>query len=81
MNDDYRFVLVDLEAWKESRSLNLPMDLMIPPDFQTELKKRFEETDIQYDVIINDLQTAINNENPNVTESEEEVDNRFSNFS
>lgn len=57
------------------------MDLMVPPDFQTELKSRLAETDIQYDVIIHDLQTAIDNENPNVTESGEDFDNRFSNFS
>lgn len=59
------------------------MDLMIPPDFQIELKKRFEETDIQYDVIIHDLQAAIDKENPkpNVTDSGDDYDNRFSNSS
>ena len=56
------------------------MDLMVPPDFQTELKMRMEEADIQYDVIISDLQSAINNENPNVTVSGDDFENRFSKF-
>ena len=54
------------------------MDLMVPPDFQTELSMRFAEADIQYDVKIQDLQTAINNENPNVTDSGDDFDHRNS---
>lgn len=74
------FDIAELEVWKETRSANSPMDLMVPPDFQTELKMRMEEADIQYDVIISDLQSAINNENPNVTVSGDDFENRFSKF-
>jgi hypothetical protein len=39
---------------------------------------RFADVKMNFDVKIEDLQTAINNENPNVTESDDELENRFS---
>lgn len=56
------------------------MDLMVPPDFQTELQLRLKEADIPYEVKISDMQMTINSENPNVTDSGDEFENRFSNF-
>lgn len=47
------------------------MDLLIPPDFQTELKLRLTDAKIPYVVTISDVQTVINNANSNVTISDE----------
>lgn len=55
-------------------------DFLISPDFVEELKMRFAEAKMVVDVKINDLQMAINNENPNITSSEDELDNRFSTY-
>lgn len=52
---------------------------MVPPDFQTELRMRLEEAGIPFDITINDLEIAIKEENPNVTDSGDDFDNRFSN--
>jgi hypothetical protein len=54
------------------------VDLLVSPDFQTELKLRLADAEIPYDVTISDMQIAINNENPNVTDSGDEFENRFS---
>lgn len=64
--------------WRESRSDNRPVDLLISPDFQTELKLRLADAQIPYEVKIADMQTEINNENPNITDSGTEFENRFS---
>ncbi|XP_045030537.1 carboxypeptidase B-like [Daphnia magna] len=61
----------ELDVWKESRSGNSTMDLLIPPDFQTELKLRLTDAKIPYVVTISDVQTVINNANSNVTISDE----------
>ncbi|XP_046451315.1 carboxypeptidase B-like isoform X2 [Daphnia pulex] len=66
----------ELEVWKEARSHNSPVDLLVSPDFQTELKLRLADAEIPYEVTISDMQTAINNENPNVTDSGDEYENR-----
>ncbi|KAI9553940.1 hypothetical protein GHT06_019211 [Daphnia sinensis] len=68
----------ELEVWRESRSDNSPVDLLISPDFQTELKLRLADAQIPYEVKIADMQTEINNENPNITDSGTEFENRFS---
>jgi hypothetical protein len=68
----------ELEVWKEARSHNSPVDLLVSPDFQTELKLRLADAEIPYEVTISDMQTAINNENPNVTDSGDEYENRKS---
>ncbi|KAK4007992.1 hypothetical protein OUZ56_013151 [Daphnia magna] len=67
----------ELEVWRESRSDNRPVDLLISPDFQTELKLRLADAQIPYEVKIADMQTEINNENPNITDSGTEFENRF----
>ena len=43
------------------------MDLLISPDFQTELKLRLADAEIPYKVTISDVQKAIDSENSNVT--------------
>ena len=68
-----------MELWKAARMKDAPVDLIIPPDFQTEVKMRLDEAQIPFVISIADLQAAIANENPNVTsEIDEEFDNRFS---
>ena len=74
----FTWLCTELEVWKESRSDNSPVDLLVSPDFQTELKLRLADAEIPYDVTISDMQIAINNENPNVTDSGDEFENRFS---
>ncbi|XP_057376151.1 carboxypeptidase B-like [Daphnia carinata] len=61
----------ELDVWKESRSGNNTTDVLIPPDFQTELKLRLADADIPYVVTISDVQTVINSGNSNVTISNE----------
>ncbi|XP_059351453.1 carboxypeptidase B-like [Daphnia carinata] len=63
----------ELDVWKESRSINNTMDLMIPPDFQSELKLRLADAEIPYLVKIGDVQTLINNGNANVTNLNENI--------
>lgn len=55
------------------------MDLLVPPDFQTEVKMRLDDMKIPFNVSIDDLQKAINEENPPISTIDEELDNRFSN--
>lgn len=59
--------------WQESRSGNGTVDVLIPPDFQPELKLRLADAEIPYLVKINDVQTVINNGNANVSISDEKV--------
>lgn len=65
-----------LEVWKEARSLNNPMDVMVPPNFQEKLELKLTEANIPHVVKISDLQTAINNENP--VNTERSADDRLS---
>lgn len=55
------------------------MDLIVSPDFQTEVKMRLEEKKIDFKVTIENLQKAIENENPK-PDNEDELENRFGNM-
>ncbi|XP_032785295.2 carboxypeptidase B [Daphnia magna] len=63
----------ELDVWQESRSGNGTVDVLIPPDFQPELKLRLADVEIPYLVKINDVQTVINNGNAKVSISDEKV--------
>jgi len=67
-----------LELWSAGRSGDRSTDFLISPDFVTEIKMRFADFKLNFDVKIEDLQTAIKNENPNVTESDDELSDRLS---
>ena len=71
---------IDLDLWNAARSVG-PLDLLIPPDFQQELETRLAKENITFQVAIADVETAIHGENPNSTDSVDELENRFSNVS
>jgi len=64
-----------LDLWKESFN-GSAADVLVSPNFQTELKMRLAEEKFQVRVAIEDLETAISNENPDATD-ELEFENRF----
>ena len=60
---------VELEIWKKSKDIDEPVDIMLPPRHQKEIKQKLKEAKIPYEIEILDLQKAINNENPIVNVS------------
>ena len=73
------FLIDGVEFWKAVRRNDAPMDLIVSPDFQTEVKMRLEEKKIDFKVTIENLQKAIENENPK-PDNEDELENRFGNM-
>lgn len=71
MRNHFRDALSDLEIWKAKS--NEKIDFMISPDFQTEVKLRLMQENITFAVAIDNLQDAIDNENPASTENEPEL--------
>ncbi|KAI9554075.1 hypothetical protein GHT06_019347 [Daphnia sinensis] len=59
----------NLEMWKETNEIHEPVNIMVPPRYQKEIRLRLEEVKIPYDVEISDLQKAISNENPRTNAS------------
>ena len=59
----------ELEIWKETKEIDEPVDIMVPPRLQKEVKHKLKEATIPYDIEIPDLQKAIKNENPTVNAS------------
>ncbi|XP_057375607.1 carboxypeptidase B-like [Daphnia carinata] len=69
--EDRQFVLnikdtYELELWNERKTARDPLDVLVPPQSQTKLKLRLAEHKIFYDVVISDLQTAIDKQKINV---------------
>ena len=54
-----------MDAWRTGAVANgNATDVLIAPEFRTELKLRFSRDDIHFHVVIDDLQKVISNENP-----------------
>lgn len=62
-------LLTELEMWKETNEIHQPVNIMVPPRYQKEIKLKLEEAKIPYDIEIGDLQKAINDENPTTNSS------------
>ncbi|XP_046649992.1 carboxypeptidase B-like [Daphnia pulicaria] len=58
-----------LEIWKETKELDDPVDIMVPPRVQKEVRQKLKEAKLPYDIEILDLQKEIKNENPIVNAS------------
>jgi hypothetical protein len=54
-----------LTVLREARFVNSSMDLVIPPTLERDLKNVMDNANIPFVVAINDLQTAIDNQNSN----------------
>ncbi|KAI9553885.1 hypothetical protein GHT06_019155 [Daphnia sinensis] len=68
--EDRKFILdiedpYELKLLRERRMAGDPMDVLVPPQSQTELKFKLAERKISYVVVTSDLQTAINNQKTN----------------
>ncbi|XP_057376006.1 carboxypeptidase B-like [Daphnia carinata] len=58
-----------LDVWQWQESTNAATDVLVPPNISSELKFKLNEANISYVVKIADLQSAINDENPNASSS------------
>ncbi|XP_046653361.1 carboxypeptidase B-like [Daphnia pulicaria] len=55
----------ETEIWKDiTTGTNTEYTFLVPPQIQTEIKRKFNVANVSYVVEISDLQTAINEENP-----------------
>ena len=61
--------------WNNARN-GSAADFLVPPEYHSELKLRLDEQKIPFQVTIQDLETAINQENPNASD-DLEFENRF----
>ncbi|KAI9553881.1 hypothetical protein GHT06_019151 [Daphnia sinensis] len=71
-NEEHQFVLnlrqsygLDVWQWHEFQPTDAATDVLIPPHLISELQLKLNEANISYVVKITDLQSAINDENPN----------------
>ncbi|XP_071784489.1 carboxypeptidase B-like [Asterias amurensis] len=48
-----------LDFWKQAHDVDQPMDVMVPPHFQMELREILEENDVTFSVLIEDVQQVI----------------------
>jgi hypothetical protein len=61
----YFFWTIETEIWKDiTTGTNTEYTVLVPPQIQTEIKRKFNVANVSYVVEISDLQTAINEENP-----------------
>ena len=59
------FWTIETEIWKDiTTGTNTEYTFLVPPQIQTEIKRKFNIANVSYVVEISDLQTAINEENP-----------------
>lgn len=60
---------LELWRWQESQTINTPIDVLVPPQSQRQVKQQLDQANISFVVKVADLQEDINDENPNVNAS------------
>jgi hypothetical protein len=60
---------LELWRWQESQTINTPIDVLVPPQFQIKVKQQLDKANISFVVKVADLQEDINDENPNLNAS------------
>ncbi len=60
---------LELWRWQESQTINTPIDVLVPPQSQIEVKQQLDQANISFVVKVADLQEDIIDENPNFNAS------------
>lgn len=67
------YIHIEISTWGGNTT---SLDILVRPDFRSHVAETLVNSGIDYQVIITDIQRAIDDENPSPSEEEEELANR-----